>query len=176
MNKAEIKKVICLEKSLTLGNTSSGHILKLVVTRHPAWMRYKYIKYMRLADCSNSIFHYIYEIKKNRLGLKLGYEINARNIGSGMTLYHNGPIVINGASIIGQNLVLHGDNCIGNDGISELCPTIGNNVELGVGAKILGGIQIANDVVIGAGAIVVSDVLVEGAVVTGVPGKIIKIK
>lgn len=176
MDKTELKQIIKLEKNLTLGNTSIGHQMKVILTRHPAWIRYKYVKYMRLADCSKSLLRMLYDYKRNVLGLKLGYEINARNIGGGLTLYHNGPIVINGKSIIGKNLKLHGDNCIGNDGTTDACPVIGDNVELGVGSKIIGGVNIADNVVIGAGAVVVSDVSVEGAIVVGVPGKIIKVQ
>ena len=109
-------------------------------------------------------------------GLILGYEIFSNNIGGGLCLYHNGPIVINRNSIIGSNCSLHGDNCIGNDGISDDCPVIGDNVEIGVGAKIIGNVRIANNVTVGAGAVVVSDILKENSVVVGVPAKIIKIK
>ena len=104
MDKTELKQIIKFEKNLTLGNTSIGHQMKVILTRHPAWIRYKYVKYMRLADCSKSLLRMLYDYKRNVLGLKLGYEINARNIGGGLTLYHNGPIVINGKSIIGKNM------------------------------------------------------------------------
>ena len=36
--------------------------------------------------------------------------------------------------------MLHGDNCIGNNGKTEGCPIIGDNVDIGTGAKILGAI------------------------------------
>ena len=49
---------------------------------------------------------------------------------------------------------LHGDNCIGNNGITLAAPRIGNRVDIGVGAKIIGNIEIADDIVIGAGAVV----------------------
>lgn len=64
---------------------------------------------------------------------------------------------------------MHGDNCIGNNGITDDAPTIGNNVDIGFGAKIIGGIKIADDVKIGAGAIVVKDCLRKGATLVGVP-------
>ncbi len=71
---------------------------------------------------------------------------------------------------------LYMGNCIGNDGISDECPIIGDNVEIGVGAKIIGNIKITNNVIIGAGAVVVNDILEENSVVAGVPAKIIKKK
>lgn len=104
----------------------------------------------------------------------MGFEITSNNIGKGLTLYHDGPVVINGSSIIGENLCLHGNNCIGNDGITNECPVIGNNVDVGVGAKLIGKVHIADNVRIGAGAVVVESIEKQGAVVVGVPAKIIK--
>lgn len=51
------------------------------------------------------------------------------------------------------------------------CPIIGDNVDIGTGAKILGAIRIANGVKIGAGAVVVKNCLTENATIVGIPGK-----
>ena len=157
--------------------------IKNILTKDMTYFKYRYIKYMRISNSlsyNNNIFNNIkklfYDRKKNKYGMILGYEIFSNNIGGGLCLYHNGPIVINRNSIIGSNCSLHGDNCIGNDGISDDCPVIGDNVEIGVGAKIIGNVRIANNVTVGAGAVVVSDILKENSVVVGVPAKIIKIK
>ncbi len=112
--------------------------------------------------------------RRNKLGNILGFEIWGTNIGKGLTLYHNGPVVINREAVLGDFCKLHGDNCIGNDGVTKDCPVIGNNVDIGVGAKILGGIEIADRVVIAAGAIVVKSVTEPGVTVGGVPAKKIK--
>ena len=153
----------------------------LRITNDNLYNRWRYVYYMRKCDnlfLKRSFFETLKKIyylrKKNRLGLLLGYEINSINIGKGLLLYHNGPIVINGLSIIGDNCSLHGDNCIGNNGKDDECPIIGNNVDIGVGAKIIGGVKVADDVKIGAGAVVVKDILVKGATVVGIPGKVIK--
>ena len=156
-------------------------IIKYIITNDMTYKRLKYIKYMRYCDLYDyksgllkSLKKLYYSRKKNKLGLLLGYEINSQNIGGGLCLFHNGPIVINGNSIIGENCKLHGDNCIGNDGKTDDCPIIGNNVDIGVGAKIIGKVKIADDVIIGAGSIVVTDIDKKGSVVVGVPGRIIK--
>lgn len=52
--------------------------------------------------------------------------------------------------------------CIGNDGKSNTCPVIGNNVNIGVGAKLIG------DIMIGAGAVVVSSFTESGITIGGV--------
>lgn len=122
---------------------------------------------------------YIYYIKRrNHISKYLGLEIETGNIGKGLMIYHYaGGIVINGNSIIGENCHLHGNCCIGNAGPNDLrCPIIGNNVMLGVGAKIIGYVKIADNVKIAAGAVVVKDILEKGCTVAGIPAKIIKHK
>lgn len=66
---------------------------------------------------------------------------------------------------------LHGDNCIGNNGKTNACPIIGNNVDIGVGAKLIGDIVIADDIVIGAGAVVVSSFTEPGITIGGIPAR-----
>jgi serine O-acetyltransferase len=54
------------------------------------------------------------------------------------------------------------------------CPTIGNNVQIGAGAKVLGKIRIGDNVRIGANAVVLKDVP-DNCTLVGVPGKIVKL-
>ena len=157
--------------------------IKNIITKDITYIKWKYIKSMRISNSleyNNNVFNnlkkIIYDRKKNKYGMLLGYEIYSNKIGKGLCLYHNGPIVINKNCIIGDNCSLPGDNCIGHDGIDNDCPIIGNNVEIGVGAKIIGKVKIANGVTIGAGAVVVNDILEENSVVVGIPAKIIKKK
>lgn len=123
----------------------------------------------------NSVKYLWYVSKRNRMALKLGIEIDTRNIASGLLVYHySGGIVINGGSIIGKNCHLHGNNCIGNAGSHDLrCPVIGDNVMLGVGAKVIGSVKIGNNVRVAANAVVVKDVP-SNCVVAGVPAVVVK--
>ena len=77
-------------------------------------------------------------------------------------------------SKIGKNCKLHGSNCIGNDGKSLAAPVIGDNVRLGVGAKVIGDVHIADDVIIAAGAVVIDSCDIKGATLAGVPAKVVK--
>lgn len=103
-----------------------------------------------------------------------GYtEIHYRaDIGRGLLILHPSlGIVINGNSIIGENLLLTGGNCIG--GRKKLHPgdlVLGNNVSLGANAVILGPVHIGNNVNIGAGAVVITDAP-DNAIMVGVPAK-----
>jgi len=73
---------------------------------------------------------------------------------------------------IGKNCKIHGNCCIGSDGgYPDLSPVIGDNVDIGQGAQIIGNIKVADNVRIGAGAVVVKDVLTPGVTVVGVPAK-----
>lgn len=111
-----------------------------------------YIKTMRYCDYyttnkHKSLFHafmyWWYLRKHNRNSVKLGLIIGAGAFDAGLCIYHTGNIVVNGYSKIGKNCKLHGSNCIGNSHCKNDCPTIGDNVRLGVGAKVFGKIYIA---------------------------------
>jgi serine O-acetyltransferase len=94
-------------------------------------------------------------------------------IGRGFYVGHFGGIVLHSDVKMGENCsigpgVLIGTRGLGNKGV----PVIGNNVYIGVGAKILGGITIADNVKIGANAVVVRNIP-EGATAVGIPAKIL---
>lgn len=169
LSKAKLRECLQREWKLNIGNTSLLHVIGIAATRNPAWLRWKYVKYMRLANYYNGLRKYYFMRKRNKLGNQLGFEISGLRIMPGLTLYHNGPIVIHGKAVLGENCKLHGDNCIGNDGTSDDCPVLGDNIDIGCGAKILGNVRIANNVIIGAGAVVVKDINEEGSVWVGIP-------
>ena len=135
----EIRGLLRLEKEHTLGSVSPLHVAKIALTRDSAWLRWRFVRYMRLQQYSCGLLNLYFSLRKNLLGNKLGFEMSGDNVGEGVYLIHNGPIVINSAAVLGKGVKLHGDNCIGNDGITDDCPLIGDGVDIGVGAKILGG-------------------------------------
>ncbi|MBT2738092.1 serine O-acetyltransferase [Bacillus sp. ISL-7] len=94
-----------------------------------------------------------------------------------MYIGHFGGITVNERSVIGDNLNLSQGVTIGraSRGVNEGYPTIGNNVCIGPGAKIVGAVKIGNNVAIGANCVVTKDVPDNGVVV-GVPGKVISNK
>lgn len=115
---------------------------------------------------------YYYKAKKNRLGSRLGFIISAGCFGEGLKLEHFGSVIVNPKSRIGKNCTIHGNCCIGSKGgYPDDSPVIGDNVDIGQFAQILGGITIADNVKIGAGAVVVKDITTPGVTVTGVPAK-----
>lgn len=115
-----------------------------------------------------------FERKKNKLGIRLGIEIGPNCFGKGLQIYHIGSIIVNPEVRAGENCRLHGGNCIGNNGKTQGVPQIGNNVDVGYGAVLIGEISIANYVKIGANAVVNKSILEEGSTAVGIPFDIVK--
>ena len=112
-----------------------------------------------------------------RTWIKLWYKpmdslyIESIEIGGGLFIQHGFATMISAKSI-GENCWINQQVTIGFKG-SDTPPTIGNNVMITCGAKVLGNISIGNNAIIGANAVVTKDVE-EGAVMGGVPARRIK--
>jgi len=96
-------------------------------------------------------------------------------IGKGLFIDHGLGVVIGETSIIGDNVTLYQGVTLGGTGKEKgkRHPTIGNNVVIGTGAKVLGNITIGDNSYIGANAVVIKDIP-HNATVVGVPGRITK--
>lgn len=158
--------------------TFKEYILEFLIRPECYYIK-KYIRFLRKEekytfDCPIKLLAFWYKSRKNRLGSRLGFIISAGCFGEGLTIWHYGSIIVNPRARIGRNCTIHGNCCIGNvRPDSQDSPTIGDNVDIGQGAQILGDIRIADNVKIGAGAVVVKDVLTPGVTVVGVPGRIV---
>jgi serine O-acetyltransferase len=99
--------------------------------------------------------------------------VSAR-IGRRLTIEHSGAIVIHGNSRIGDDCILRQGVTIGNRRLNEPldAPRIGNRVNIGAGAKILGAVTVGDDVEIGANAVVLQDVP-SNSIAVGVPARVI---
>ncbi len=96
------------------------------------------------------------------------------DIGKGFLVGHFGYIILHSNVKMGENCSIGPGVVIGTRGAgSEGVPVIGNNVYIGVGAKILGPIKIGNNVKIGANAVVINDIE-DNATVVGIPAKILR--
>lgn len=105
-----------------------------------------------------------------------GIEIHpAAQIGRRFFIDHGEGVVIGETSIIGDDVLMYQQVTLGGTGkdTGKRHPTIGNNVILGAGAKILGNIDIGDFVRIGAGSVVIEDVPQHSTVV-GIPGRIVQ--
>ncbi|MFH1847124.1 MAG: serine O-acetyltransferase EpsC [Candidatus Omnitrophota bacterium] len=103
-----------------------------------------------------------------------GIEIHpGAEIGKGIFIDHGMGVVIGETAIIGKNVTLFQGVTLGGTGKEKgkRHPTIGNNVVVGAGAKVLGNITIGENVLIGANAVVIRDIP-DNSTVVGVPGRV----
>ena len=104
-----------------------------------------------------------------------GVEIHpAATIGERCFIDHGTGVVIGETTIIGDDVLIYQQVTLGGTGkeIGKRHPTIGNNVILGAGAKVLGNITIEHNCRIGAGSVVINDVP-ESSTVVGIPGRVV---
>lgn len=96
-------------------------------------------------------------------------------IGKGLFIDHGMGVVIGETAIVGDNVTLYQGVTLGGTGkeTGKRHPTIGDNVVVGAGAKVLGNIIIGSNSYIGANAVVLKSVP-ENTTVVGVPGRVTK--
>lgn len=177
--KHDLIEVLSCEKKLYQKRTLKKRIADCI-TCEPNLLIWKYQKNLRITEYYYNnkekpikhLLYLLYRRKKNRLGTRLGIEIWENSFEKGLLIHHAGNIVVNGNARVGKNCQLHGANCIGNSGKSLDAPIIGDNVEIGVGASIIGGIRIADNIKIGAGAVVVKPCKISNVTLIGIPAKI----
>lgn len=73
----------------------------------------------------------------------MGYFITPGVLGQNVKLFHRSTIIVNTNSKIGNGCMFHENNCVGNNGRDNKCLRIGNNVELGIGANVIGDVELA---------------------------------
>ena len=111
-----------------------------------------------------------------RTARKTGIEIHpGATIGKGLFIDHGIGVVIGETTVIGDNVTLYQGVTLGGTGKEKgkRHPTIGNNVMISAGAKVLGSFTIGENSKIGAGSVVLSEVPANSTVV-GVHGRIVK--
>lgn len=130
------------------------------------------------------ISHFLYKRKRfliariisEKAKRKTGIEIHpGATIGKNLFIDHGMGVVIGETCVIGDNVTLFHGVTLGVTGKEKgkRHPTIGNNVFIGSGAKILGNITIGNNVKIGANSVILESIP-DNVTVVGIPGKIIK--
>ena len=139
----------------------------LVVYRYGRW-RYR-IKPSWLRKPFSLVYHVLYKLAQIVTGIELPCEAE---VGSNFVIDHFGGIIVSGHAKFGNNCRIRNGVVVGLRHVEEkVAPTIGNDVDIGAGAKILGGIRIGDGARIGANAVVLIDVP-DNHVAVGVPATV----
>lgn len=158
-----------------------GYWLRLFLGSEKAHI-WRYIKCLRHLEyhLNNSgprhkLLSLYYHAKLHRLGFRYNLRIPPNVCEKGLMTYHlaGGGCFVN-ARVVGENCRLQAGVVIGaSQGTHRGNPIIGNNVQFGPGAKVLGAVVVGDNVFIAANAVVVHDVP-SNCLVGGVPAKLIK--
>ncbi|MCW5969230.1 MAG: hypothetical protein KIT57_12020 [Blastocatellales bacterium] len=119
-------------------------------------------------------FSFLYKILKVISQVLTGIDLPCEaEMGRRCRIEHFGDIIISGDAAFGDDVIIRNGVTVGLRNTAERgSPRIGNRVDIGAGAKILGKITIGDDAVIGANAVVITDVPAN-SVAVGVPARII---
>jgi serine O-acetyltransferase len=113
------------------------------------------------------LYRIMYRRVRNVYGIELPF---STHLGRNVVFEHQGAVVIHGCATIGDGCIIRQGVTIGNRTLDQplKAPTLGKNVNVGAGAKILGDLTIGDNAVIGANAVVLKDVPA-GALAVGIP-------
>lgn len=175
--KKDIKEYISSDNWYYSKHYSNWDSFIFILTRDPQYLLKKYKYHLRKEEYYlnnpskiHTAFMLYHMRKKNILGNKLGILIPPNTFGKGLMIMHHGSIIVNPNARVGEHCILHGNNCIGNNGKTEAAPQVGNNFDLGFGASVIGDVKLGDNIIVGANAIV-NKSFGSSFVLVGVPAK-----
>ena len=135
----------------------------------------KFLKLLRKTEfyinTNKKIRAFLYKIRLKRMQNKYALQIPINVFDKGLRIMHVGPILVNGNAKVGKDCVLHMNTAIVAGGRDNRAPILKDNIVLGVGAVILGGVIIESNNVIGANAVVNKSFEEKNIAIAGVPAK-----
>lgn len=149
------------------GNLGAQGFWVMVVYRFGRW-RYG-IRPTLLRKFFSLIYKLLYKFVQIITGIEFPCEVE---IGKKFSIDHFGGVIVSGYARFGDNCRIRNGVVVGLKNVDEPgAPCVGNNVDIGAGAKLLGKIRIGNNVLIGANAVVITDVP-DNSIAVGVPAVI----
>lgn len=118
---------------------------------------------------AHRLMYVYYQIRTEKLGMKLGFTIPKNVFGYGLVIPHHGTIVVGGGNTIGNYCVLHTSICI-----TAGKKQIGDAFYVSTGAKVIHDVCIPDNVSVGANSLVTSSVSRENTLLVGCPAAIKK--
>lgn len=161
--------------------------IKAVKDRDPAarsfleiWLLYPGVKAIRMHRRAHFYYthglHFLARYVSQRAARKTGIEIHpGATIGRRLVIDHGTGIVIGETAEIGDDVLIYQGVTLGGTGkdVGKRHPTIGNNVMISAGAKVLGPFKIGDNSRVAAGAVVLEEVPPNSTVV-GIPAKVVR--
>ena len=168
---AQFWKTVSQDVSRNKGNLKLLVVLAFRVAHYASVKRKRWIVHAIWAVPILVVYRLVFE-------MIVGIELPAATtVGPGLILDHGYALVVNKTTIIGSNCRLRHCTTIGckidANGQQGRSPVLGNNVDVGANASIIGDINIGDNVVIGAGSVVVANVP-SNTVVAGNPARFIR--
>ena len=146
------------------GNWAAQGFWVMIVYRFGRW-RYR-VRPAILRKCFSFIYKVMFKFVQIITGIELPCEVD---VGRNFVIDHFGGVIISGYAKFGDNCRIRNGVVVGLRRVTEKsAPLVGNNVDIGAGAKLLGPIRIGDNVLIGANAVVISDVP-DNSIAVGVP-------
>ncbi|MBK7614781.1 MAG: serine acetyltransferase [Burkholderiales bacterium] len=138
----------------------------MVVYRYGRW-RYT-VRPAPLRKLFSLIYHLLFKVVQILTGIELPCEAE---VGPGFVIDHFGGIVISGYAKFGARCRVRNGVVVGLSHTEHpVAPVIGDDVDIGAGAKLLGGIKVGHRVLVGANAVVITDIP-DDHIAVGVPAR-----
>ena len=173
----ELRHYLAEDKSRYKAINGKGYLkylLKLLIRSEDAICLH-YLRVLRKYEYyhnTKSVLRFWYKIRHSILEDKSGIAIPINIVGPGLYIAHRGGVIINCKSMGHHCTVSSGVVC-GNKNTTDSVPTIGNNVELTLGCKVIGKLEIGDNVIVAPNSVVIKSVPAN-CVVSGIPAQIIK--
>jgi len=150
------------------GNWGCQGFWAMLVYRFGRW------RYTIKVPLVRKFFSMLYKLFFKGMQIITGIELPCEvNVGRNFRIDHFGDIIISGYASFGDNCIVRNGVTVGLKNIEEkIAPAIGNSVNIGAGAKILGPITVGDNVDIGANAVVIHSIP-SNSIAVGVPARIL---
>ncbi len=113
----------------------------------------------------------LWKLRLRRLQNRYALHVALNCCGRGLRIMHLGPVLMNGNVTVGENCCFHFNTGVVAGGTDDGVPTLGDNVIVGFGAVILGGITLADGIAVGANAVVNKEFSEPDITIAGVPAR-----
>lgn len=134
------------------------------------------LKYRKAHKLYQKGHYFMARFVSQKAARKTGIEIHpGATIGKGLFIDHGSGVIIGETTVIGDNVTLYQGVTLGGNGkeTGKRHPTIGDNVMISAGAKLIGSFTVGENSKIGAGSVVIEEVP-PNCTVVGIPGRVVK--